>query len=385
MSVVKSIKPNWIVNNLGCLVEILQRSFVNPELKIFYPYKCTLKHPVFKAMINNPPLDYVNIGRAQLLHLIHGATKKLSSRDYVIETIDHVLSPLAAYFGKSFTPQGYVDRIDIVKEIYASANCKKIILISEGQRKIFNRYIEEQEIMNKTVIIPLATYENMPASLKCIDRKKPINFLCIASNYEFKGVEFILRAWEEFSLNTKSTLTLVCHDLPEKEKTRVLLNKSIRLIDELPLKPKTKMELYNNAHVCVVPMLTDGTGVFLEALSNGLPIITYRAQHSFDFTGNQNGIVIDSPINVYDEGFGVEWKTYDGFLDRVNTLKKEGAFDQTVKGLVDAFTLYDTDHDELKHQSEATCELYHKEHSIEVRNDRLLQLYNNVFEEMGIL
>lgn len=309
--------------------------------KVYFPYKTDFIHPAFDELKNNPPIKYSNKKDAKLLHLVMGGSKKDLEQSHVVEIIDHAFSIIASYEVFEREPVEYYNRQDKIKELYLSDKLKKIIFISNGQRELTRYYFPQEEILEKSVVIPIPWRDNTEIGKK--QRTKLINFLFIASNYETKGVAILLQAWKKFKTSdtTDATLTLVSHDMPkEAEKS---LYKSIELVKQAPLPIDYKNNLYKNADVVLALTLTDGITA-IEATSYGKPIITYKTQHSKDFIDNDNGIEIDVPINVYDiDKYGIVWKTKKDFDEVVKEHIANGAFDETVDELVKSFSKYSQD------------------------------------------
>ncbi|MFC1771051.1 glycosyltransferase [Candidatus Margulisiibacteriota bacterium] len=376
MSITKNIYSSRLLNKLRKAWEYIKRELNTEKMKIFFTYSIRLNHPVFKHIVSNPPIKYSNLKKAKLLHLIQGPSKELTQfKPFIIEQIDHVLSPVARYCDYTFEPEGYVQKVKIARDIYASELCKKIILVSKGQSEVFKRYINEEAILNKITIIPIAWKNNLGIT-KQINNSEGTNFLFIASNYLTKGCQIVLEAWKQFCLSDQhSTLTLVSHDLPyEMESTLERVN----VIKEIPLKAKTKNSIYSQAEVVIATTLTDGVTP-VEAMSYGLPIIVFRTQHSKDYIKNGNGFEIDVPINIYDKEYGKEWKTNQDYVAKIKDYLNKGLFSDTINNLTKTFKLYSTDKELINIHKERTEQHFMLNHTIELRNKKLLEIYKEVY------
>jgi glycosyltransferase involved in cell wall biosynthesis len=205
---------------------------------------------------------------------------------------------------------------------------------------------------------------------------KGLNFIFISSNYIAKGVDIVLKAWQEFCVYDKySTLTLISHDIPKFAASQL---ERVEIIKKIPLNNKLKNLLYSKADVAIATTLTDGITP-VEAMSYGLPVIVFRSQHSKDFVRNNNGIEIDVPINVYDKGYGVEWKTNESYIDKIIQYNKIGLFNNTINNLINAFKLYSDNRKLLALHKKNAINLFNQEHTIEKRNKKLLEIYDEVY------
>ena len=375
MSISQNIKTNRYIRRLKKVGEYIYRwgQMFNPY-KVYFPYKTDLIHPVFDELKNKPPIKYSNKKDAKLLHLVMGGSKKDLEQKHIVEIIDHAFSIIASYEVFPREPVEYYNRQEKIKELYLSDKLKKIIFISNGQRELFKHYFPQKEILEKSVVIPIPWQDNIAIGKK--QKTESINFLFIASNYKTKGVNIVLKAWEKFkSIDTNnSILTLVSHDIPIKVENE--LHESIKLVKQVPLSIELKNKLYKDSDVVLALTLTDGITA-IEATSYGKPIITYRTQHSKNFIDNNNGVEINVPINVYDiDKYGIIWKTKKEFNDIVNEYISNGAFDDTIDKLVATFSQYSQNRKLLEKQTKNAVEKYYKDYTIENRNKKLLEIYD---------
>ena len=130
--------------------------------------------------------------------------------------------------------------------------------------------------------------------------------------------------------------------------------------------------------MAITTTLTDGVTP-IEATSYGKPVIVFRAQHSEDFINRGNGILVDVPINIYDEGYGIEWKTNDEYLTHLELYYEEGRFQTTIEKLVDAFRFFDDPRNMSKFTQNA-IKKYHEYYRVELRNKVLRELYCECYE-----
>jgi glycosyltransferase involved in cell wall biosynthesis len=375
VSISQVIRTNRYIGKINKISEYIARyGQIFSQCKIFFPYRSDLTHPLFLELKNNPPLNYVNKKNANLFHLVLGGSKRDLEKNHIVEIIDHAFSMIASYEEFPREPIEYYNRQEKIKALYLSDKLKKLIFISNGQREIFKYYFNDKTILDKSMVIPIPWANNINLGKKIIT--KNINFLFIASNYNAKGVQIVLKSWNKFqSFNNNATLTLVSHDIPIKIEKN--LGKNIKLVKEAPLSSEVKNLLFKGADVVLAFTLTDSI-IAIEAISYGKPVVTFRTQHSKDFIDNENGLEINVPINMYDvDKYGIVWKTKRGFDEIVQEYISNGKFDRTIDDLVEIFVRYSEDPELLKEQSENAIEKYYRDHTAKNRNKKLLEVYSD--------
>ena len=377
MSISQNIKTNRYTKKLKKIGEYVYRKsqLFNPY-RIYFPYKTDFIHPVFDELKSKFPIKYTNKNDATLLHLVMGGSKKDVEQNHIVEIIDHTFSIIATYEIFPREPVEYYNRREKIKDLYLNDRLKKIIFISNGQKELTRSYFPQKEIFEKSVVIPIPWADNIEIGKK--EKSYSLNFLFIASNFKTKGVEIVLKAWENFKSKdtSKATLTIACHDMPSDVEGK--LGHNINLLKQAPLSSKHKNKLYKNADVVLALTLTDGVTA-IEATSYGKPIITYRTQHSNDFLDNDNGIEIDVPINVYDiDKYGIIWKRKKEFNEITKEYIANGTFNITIDELVKTFTKYTQDRELLHYQTLNAIEKYYKDYTIENRNKKLLEIYDEL-------
>lgn len=370
MSVAGRIKLKPLVMARDLAFEYISRVSGKSELKVFIPYRFRFRHPVYRQIYDNPPLEYSNFHRAKLAHCLQ--IKSIKKKNYLLEVFDHALTPF--FSSRKVKKREMQPALDGLLEIYGEKECRKISLFSQGQKRMFEKWITDKTILDKITLVPLCWSSNMHIRQKP-QKGREITFLFIASNFLSKGAEYVLRAWQEFcSRNKKGRLILVSHDIPPDMESRI---ERVRIIKQIPLSIELKDEIYSNSDVSIATTLTDGITP-IEATSYGHPVIVFRAQHSEDFVKKENGILVDVPINFYDSGFLNGWTNFDDYLPAILECKRKGLFDDTIQHLVQAFEAYAGDKNLLKKHTKNAKELYDTEYDPRVRNAKLLSLYNEL-------
>ena len=375
MSIAKKLIRKDVTIKFTLIIEFTKRLFISffQKKKIYFTYSSYLFHPIFSEIKKHPPIHYCNKFNAKIFHYIQGCLPSEIKNFVIIEVIDHPLSLLAPYLNKELNCSDYIQNIDLATQIYLNDSIKKIILVSNGQFNIFKKYFPDNKILEKATVLPLTWKDNINNGKKDINDNH--TYLFIASDFYSKGVFLVIDAWNIFKKNnSRDKLILVCHNIPNEIK--IYLDKSINLIETIPLSITQKNELYSNADVVIALSLTDGISP-IEATSYGKPIIVCRGQHSTDFVNNNNGILVDVPVNIYDDDYGFLWKSELEYIDVIKKMHEKNEFAYSIRDLVDAF-IYFSNNDNIIIARNMAIEKYYNTYQIKNRNQQLLYLYNTI-------
>ena len=340
-----------------------------------YQHRSLDNHPWFERYYRIPPLNYCNFKQARSYHWMF-FPDILDDKPFIIEPNDHPFSAVGILSPVPIEPGDVLKNSKkVLERVYQNRLCKKILVESRGQWELFHRYCPE--VLNKCEIVRLGTIPQEEPSLKADQGIDQINFLCLASDYTRKGVDLLLDAWLEFSSRSRHQLTIACPWIPEKYKIKAR-GENITFILKAPLTSQGKDILYRNAHVVVGPLHIDGSGNIMEAMEYGLPFITMRSQRAQDQTMNHNGIVVDAPFYFYDEGYGVQWPTWDVFFHLLEEAKSRGDFNITKEGFIKAFDFFSNNPQEIYAMGQRSYSLAKNEYSLATRNQQLLTIYKNL-------
>ena len=361
-----------LINRLSKLYQETFRFFNSDGMKVFYPYRNLLHtHPFFLRYYKYPPLKYNNLSNANLCHWVSSVPSRAEHIPFIIEPQDHPLSVTG-----QTEPRDVIAKISRAAELYMSANCKKILVESEGQLRLFNRYFPKS-VIAKTETVRLGAVAQPINLKKKLNYEDELIFLCLASDYERKAVDLLVRAWSESVAKYKGRLILACPNVPQ-EMWDSLKKENIQLISKAPLNEQEKYDLHSIAHVVIAPLHVDGGANIIEAFEFGLPVITMRSQRSFIRDGN--GWEVDVPFYFYDEGYGKEWPTFARFWELVDDAKKNHAFDITIQGFVNIFDEISKSPEKLSVMGNASYELAKGEFSLENRNATLRKIYREALK-----
>jgi len=341
--------------------------------KIYYPYKNVLHtHPFFERYYRYPPVKYCNYNKAKLCHWVSSVPKNISRNvPYVIEPQDHPLAPT----GES-EPAMVLDARQMAIDTYMSSNCKKIIVESEGQLSLFDRYLPDS-VMKKTEIVRLGAVPKIKSVGGKNKDYENLTFVCFASDYKRKAVDLLITAWLEFSLKEKCQLILACPNIPN-DMSSLIEAENIKVINKAPLSQQDKHILLSSADIVIAPLHVDGGANVIEAFEYGVPVITMRSQRSF--VRNDNGWEVDVPFYFYDDGYGKEWPTWDIFWKILDDAKEKHVFDITVQGFVNVFEEIARSPEMLLKMGRSSYDLACGDFSLELRNEQLRKIYSEALQ-----
>jgi glycosyltransferase involved in cell wall biosynthesis len=313
-----------ITNKASKFCQALSRSFTHESPYVYFRYRSSHIHPVFSRFYDNPPLKWTTKKNAKLLHWI-SYPDFVDDRPFIIEPNDH---PLSVHGWKNTPSDSSLNLEKLIsdsKEVYEHASCKAVILTSEDNINMFKTYMPEK-LWSKIVQLPYDTGA-LPRKYDESIRKKTskVKFLCLASDFDRKGLILILNAWNSLEKTGNAFLTIVCPKIPKK------LNKfdldNVRLIEEGPISEKFKKELYVSHHVALCPTLIDGGANIIEAMEYGLAIITSDYHRSECFMKYNVGFSTNSPYKYYDvEHYGKTWHSVNEYIKIVNNAINNGEY-----------------------------------------------------------
>lgn len=367
-------KKKNIKSRLSRYLRYLKRFLNYDKKKIYFPND--LGHPIFNDINNNSPLIYCNLSsKPNIYHYVsYIDVNKLnnnSSVDVIYEPVDDPLSIL--WYCDLGVRDSYSElkHIDLAKKLLLSKNLIDIFTWSNGARNQF-KYFGSEEIMNKVSIIPMGLIAKYDLNKQKNIIEDKTKFLCIASDYYWKGVFLVLQAWEKVvSKFSNAELTLVCHNIPKNQK----IPKNIRVIKDIPLSKKNKDTLYKKNDVFINSVLSDGS-IGFEALSYGKPIIAFEHQHASTLLSNNNGFILDMPFNARDFKYrGKLWKNGNEFLKFIINKHNSNFFEKQILKLYELMSIYIENKNLIKIHEKNSIELFESSISINRRNQFLLKKY----------
>lgn len=361
-----------LLNRIYVMGQRVRRLFHLTRPRVFYPYRSLLyTHPLFFRYYKHPPVPYCNAFNAQLCHWVDVLPEVLPQRSFVIEPIDHPLSPA----GRS-EPGEVLSRKQRVIDVYMDPRCKRILVESEGQLELFKRYLPNS-LLDKTEILRVGAVSQSVDFDKKAASLDTLTFLCLASDYTRKAVDLVLQAWRDFGAKSRCRLILACPNVPS-ELGPSLAQEKVEIIRKAPLSESEKRSLLEASHIMIAPLHVDGGANIIEAFEYGLPVITMRSQRSF--VRKDNGWDIDVPFYFYDPGYGTDWPTWARFWQMVDDAKRNHAFDRTVQEFVRIFELVEKSPGIVLEMGRRSHAMGTDEFSLARRNAALNRIYSTALQ-----
>lgn len=136
-----------------------------------------------------------------------------------------------------------------------------------------------------------------PSEIEPSPAPQTFKVLFVGSGVQRKGIHHLIEAWRRAMLPPESTLTLVTRSL---DRSLIdLRNLPNGVILSAGLSQRELVEMYRNSILFCMPSLIEGFGqVYLEALSNGLPVLGTGNTCLPDIGGEADGVFLTSPGDV---------------------------------------------------------------------------------------
>jgi len=210
-----------------------------------------------------------------------------------------------------------------------------------------------------------------------IENGAPASFVCLASDYELKGVDLLIEAWLAIENRRGARLVIACPNVPLRAIERA--KSDVTFIQKAPLTNFEKHELLSKCNVSLGPMHVHGGANLFEGMEYGHAII-YFATHSTFFRAI--GEAVSVPYYFYlPTHYGVEWKTFKEFRARLNDDKRRGIFRLTIEQLSLAIKRYIEHPELLYHHRSKVLNAAYGSTSLDARNSKLLQIYSQILGE----
>jgi len=357
-------------------------------------------HSVYRDLMSNPPLEYVNRDfpkisqKAQkslsflskLLNLI-----KLPNLWQVKESCDLVHS--AGYLITNHKPwvidmemnaalTGFnANRLysplckSIIKRYLTSKYCKKILPWSEAAAKSITNYLPDKRIAEKIeVVYPTIIPPVIPKVKK---ENGKVNLLFVGRYFLAKGGKETLKVVDQLSQKYDLHLTISSGDVPEELIKKYSKNKNITFTT------LSREELYQTyfpqADIFVLPTHYDTYGiVFLEAQAFGIPIVSSRTFAVPEIVEDgKTGLLTCAPkVSWFDSNYQLtykgkheeNWKKFNRDLSEIEDKELEQELYSHLETLI-------KDKELRKKMGEAGRKAVAEKFSVEKRNEQLRRIY----------
>ena len=387
--ILNKLKLIKLYNYCSVIIQFFSRkskfliNYNKDNIKVFFPYYSHYTHPVIlqRYYKKKRPLSWSTLKSSKVAHLIQGASPEYFGKKIIIEPNDHCL-----VIGTSlgiFEPFELVSRRKEISDYIVSSVSRVLIgnneLINHAKYYFCEKAVKKFLIYPEMACVPAVTKDFLEKKYNQLLSGRKIKFLSIASDFKKKAVELLLEAFIESQVSAE--LILVCHNVPDNLKKKILKFNNIFLIENLPLSNKMRDQLYKQSDVYINTTYIDGGAVANNALEYGLPIITHTYHRGQSYIENNNGILLSEPMKYYDpKGYGIRWNSIEGYLDQVILFKKKGGYSEVQQQMINAIRHYEKQPSNILKEGISSLELA-KKNSLEKSNQVLINLYKQVVIE----
>ncbi len=322
---IQAIKPSTFLRKFSNLIlivkQIIARFFQVRQPKIFFRYINLHTHPTFFRYYENSPVKWANFYNFDLAHWINYPAF-ICKKPFILEVNDHPLSAVSYHHSGVKEPIEILSYIGDAKKVYEHKLCKKILIPSDGFKKLFHFYFGN-EFDHK--FIQVHSPGCLPReSIDFFNEDLPIIFSCLASDYFSKGVDILIDAWLNLSNKNKAKLILACPNIPEERLKYLNLQEGVEVIRKAPLSNQEKKDILTRSSVTLAPTHIHGGGNIIEGMEYGHSIV-YFETHNTEF--KNIGSEIQMPYHFYlPSEYGISWKTFKEFSQILISDKNSGKF-----------------------------------------------------------
>ncbi len=350
----------WLYDTLW-----LELRFRGQKPRIHFPIGMTRCHNIWQSYATHPPVQYSPYRRAELCHWINRISE-YSTKPCIVEC-EHIL----AMAGNITDWQWGLQRQDLINRQIQQKQCRFVFTYSAGLLEHSKRYLHRDVWHKVGYIYPVSPPQ--PEYPKTMGG--PFTILVIASRFSDKGLPEAIEAYRILRDRHGSDvqMLLVSQAVPSSYRLpEGIVHYNIpRMNDEL------KSSVFRSAHVLFIPCYSDSAVPILEACAFGVATLTTRIHHGDEFVREGvTGHLIIPPIYSYSEHYGTRWKTWEGFLADLDTMRERGEFKPVVEQSVDRLEAMLSSHADLEAMGRAARALYADRFSPAVRNRKLLRLYD---------
>jgi glycosyltransferase involved in cell wall biosynthesis len=362
-----------IRTTLLIIFQIFHRAIFVSKPKIFFRYFTSSTHPAFKRFYDNAPLHWANIFNYEIAHWINYPAY-ITSKPFVLEINDHPLATVSFKKRGLCEPGDVLEHIYDAEQVYASKYCRKILIASNGYRKLFNHYFG---FNYDHKIIEVHSPGCLPQKkLNLMNINQPIRFLCLASDYMLKGVDLVIEAWLSIKDRNKAKLILACPNIPLEIIKKLSGEPSIEIISKAPLSDEYKKKLLYGSAVTIAPTHISGGSTIAEGMEFGHHIIHFEFHNTeFDKIGDR----IKVPYHFYSiNDYGYSWKTIDQFKQILYSDKKNSRFTYVIQKISSSIESIINNPEYLNQQRKFVFKNAQEDFSLRVRNEKLLEIYKEI-------
>lgn len=245
-----------------------------------------------------------NENSIEIIHQITPVEFRMIGKFKKIKQIKFIVGPIGGGVNtpKSFRKYGKERAIiEFIRESankffsfrYKFGNCEKkydyIMYSNEETANIF----EKNNFCEDKLYTEIGINEKNICSYKDFKEINIVNFIVVGRLIYLKGHDFLLDVIEKIDISKKFIVTIV-GDGPKYEKIYNRVNNSSVLKNRVKLLGRIDFDemnkVYDDAHVLILPSIRENTGtVVLEAMSRGVPVISYNGFGAKLIVNEKNG------------------------------------------------------------------------------------------------
>jgi len=332
--------------------------------RVYYPRYIAKRHNAWRTYRTQPPLRYTALPWAELCHWVNLVPDP--PRQPCVVECEHILA-----LARDITNwQRGLQNIDLINRLVAHEQCRFVFTYSAGLVEHSRRYLHP-DLWPKLGHIYLCAPSQPTTSPPPDD---PFTILMIASRYSDKGLPEALQAFRVMHQRHGNAvrMLLVTQAIP----ANYPLPEGVIHYDTPRMSDGLKKQVFQAAHVLYIPCYSDTAVPLCEAGSFGVPTLTTRIQHGDEYVQDGvTGYLITPPVYSYSEYYGTRWKLWEDFLADLDGMRERGEFQTVVDQSVDRLEAMFNDRSRLIEMSQAARALHAARFAPEVRNRRLLRLY----------
>jgi glycosyltransferase involved in cell wall biosynthesis len=358
---------HWFFLQINRFIDLIRLSIngLGEKPQIYLPCYITTYHNAWRSYATHPPLRFTSYPLAQLCHWINNVpypAKKLC----VVEC-EHIL----ALAGDITNWQHGLTNINLINRLVAQDNCRFVFTYNMGLLN-HSKYYLAPELWHKFGYVYSASFPAQSVYQRPPNR--PFTILTIASRFSDKGIPEVLEVFRvlHYRHGKNVRLILVSQAVPPNYS----LPEGVVHYDIPRMSYELKKQLFQSAHVLFIPCYSDSLLPLVESCAFGVPIVFTRIHFSTEIVKEGvTGFLLDTPIYSYSEDYGIRWKTWEEFLTDLEHRRQRGDLQIVVDQAIDRLEAMISGQVDLETMGQAARQLHTEQFSPEVRNQRLLRLY----------
>ena len=224
----------------------------------------------------------------------------------------------------------------------------------------------------------LPAYPDQPDNLH--EHTGPFTILTISNKFWGRGIHLAIETYRVLrkKYGKSIRMKLVCEDVPKGYP----LVEGLELIRVRRLSGVMREKLYQEASVFLLLSLHE-FGVVLETMARGVPTVsTPNGEKGGWILPGETGFIVEPPFRLYDEGFGIRWKTWDQFQSIVKAQFEAGNLSYMITEAVAHVEFLMNNPDQLKKMGQAAQKQQREKHSFRPHNKQVRKIYAGILEAM---